>query len=124
MADITEQLAERTRLLHVAEDEIDRLRARVAELEAARGEPVAWIFKSPYRLFLHFGRPRPESVPLYTAPPASTVNVDAISDDRIQSGSEAYFAECSQLGITGEQSADIYMRCMRAALRAIFNKGE
>lgn len=34
MADITEQLAERTRLLHVAEDEIDRLRARVAELEA------------------------------------------------------------------------------------------
>lgn len=43
MADITEQLAERTRLLHVAEDEIDRLRARVAELEAAKGEPVAFL---------------------------------------------------------------------------------
>lgn len=34
MTDITEQLAERTRLLHVAEDEIDDLRARVAMLEA------------------------------------------------------------------------------------------
>ena len=41
MADITEQLAERTRLLHVAEDEIDRLRARVAELEAQ--ERGGWI---------------------------------------------------------------------------------
>lgn len=69
-------------------NEADRLRARVAELEAER---------------------------------APRVDVDAISDERIQSGSEAYFAECSRLEVTGEQSADIYMRCMRAALRAIFN---
>ena len=34
MTDIAEQLAERTRLLHVAEDEIEQLRARVAILEA------------------------------------------------------------------------------------------
>ena len=117
MADITEQLAERTRLLHVAEDEIDRLRARVAELEAARGERVAWIFKSPYRLFLHFGRPRPESVPLYTAPPAPTVDVDAISD-------EALNAAWSYIIFNAENEQTEAVYDMRAALRAIFNKGE
>lgn len=38
MADITEQLAERTRLLHVAEDEIEQLRARIAEIESNNGD--------------------------------------------------------------------------------------
>lgn len=48
MTDITEQLAERTRLLHVAEDkieklraEIDDLRARVAMLESDENEGTA-----------------------------------------------------------------------------------
>ena len=48
MTDITEQLAERTRLLHVAEDkieqlraEIDDLRARVAMLESDENEGAA-----------------------------------------------------------------------------------
>ena len=34
MTDIAEQLAERTRLLHVAEDEIERLRAEIDDLRA------------------------------------------------------------------------------------------
>ena len=34
MTDIAEQLAERTRLLHVAEDEIEQLRAEIDDLRA------------------------------------------------------------------------------------------
>ena len=41
MTDIAEQLAERTRLLHVAKDEIEHLRARVAMLEADENEGSA-----------------------------------------------------------------------------------
>jgi hypothetical protein len=105
------------------------LHRRVAELEAARGEPVVFVRVAGGMLGGATRGPGMASLAdgdhaIYTAPPAPAVDVDAISDERIQSGSEAYFAECSRLEVTGEQSADIYMRCMRAALRAIFNKVE
>ena len=98
-------------------DEIDRLRARVAELESARGEPVAWM--NPYGGTLQVRITGLEyekyTIPLYTAPPAQAVDVDAISDEAIEQGCEAMWAHSYRIADPGS---------MRAALRAIFNKGE
>ena len=67
-------------------DEIARLRARVAKLESARGEPVAWM--NPYGGTLQVRITGLEyekyTIPLYTAPPAQAVDVDAISDEAIE----------------------------------------
>ena len=64
---------------------VDRLRARVAKLESARGEPVAWM--NPYGGTLQVRITGLEyekyTIPLYTAPPAQAVDVDAISDEAI-----------------------------------------
>ena len=98
-------------------DEIDRLRARVAKLESARGEPVAWM--NPYGGTLQVRITGLEyekyTIPLYTAPPAQAVDVDAISDEAIEQGCEAMWAHSYRIADPGS---------MRAALRAIFNKGE
>lgn len=62
--------------------EADRLRARVAKLESARGEPVAWM--NPYGGTLQVRITGLEyekyTIPLYTAPPAQAVDVDAAID--------------------------------------------
>lgn len=97
--------------------EADRLRARVAKLESARGEPVAWM--NPYGGTLQVRITGLEyekyTIPLYTAPPAQAVDVDAISDEAIEQGCEAMWAHSYRIADPGS---------MRAALRAIFNKGE
>lgn len=97
--------------------EDDRLRARVAKLESARGEPVAWM--NPYGGTLQVRITGLEyekyTIPLYTAPPAQAVDVDAISDEAIEQGCEAMWAHSYRIADPGS---------MRAALRAIFNKGE
>ena len=71
--------------LRFAAAEIARLRARVAKLESARGEPVAWM--NPYGGTLQVRITGLEyekyTIPLYTAPPAQAVDVDAISDEAI-----------------------------------------
>lgn len=139
----TKQLEERTRLLHAAfkmsrcecdSDEacrnLARLESRVAELEAARGEPVAWQYKvtcdgkgfvdwkaweqeeRPAKI----GRWDAEYRALYTAPPAPAVDVDAISDEALMRGASEFHRE---LDTGGHRRS-----CMLAALRAIFNKGE
>ena len=96
---------------------VDRLRARVAKLESARGEPVAWM--NPYGGTLQVRITGLEyekyTIPLYTAPPAQAVDVDAISDEAIEQGCEAMWAHSYRIADPGS---------MRAALRAIFNKGE
>ena len=100
MTDITERLREHAAIheaqvpfdneqrewaddLRFAAAEIARLRARVAELESARGEPVAWM--NPYGGTLQVRITGLEyekyTIPLYTAPPAQAVDVDAISDE-------------------------------------------
>ena len=137
MTDITERLREHAAIheaqvpfdneqrewaddLRFAAAEIARLRARVAKLESARGEPVAWM--NPYGGTLQVRITGLEyekyTIPLYTAPPAQAVDVDAISDDRINTGVAAFGRENAISG-NGESN-----RCMRAALRAIFNNGE
>lgn len=62
--------------LRFAAAEIARLRARVAELESARGEPVAWM--NPYGGTLQVRITGLEyekyTIPLYTAPPAQAVD--------------------------------------------------
>ena len=99
---------------YVRSDEVDRLRARVAELESARGEPVAWM--NPYGGTLQVRITGLEyekyTIPLYTAPPAQAVDVDAISDEAIEQGCEAMWAHSYRIADPGS---------MRAALRAIFN---
>ena len=172
-------------VLASAAEQIDRLRARVAELEAARGEPGVWLrdqrdsYEGPKTLdpmfylgaadpgrgahgatyspfypappvqargepvaYLHqvvCGDDEPDQalsfapdnfplsgvlgyrslshVPLYTAPPAPTVDVDAISD-------EALNAAWSYIIFNAENEQTEAVYDMRAALRAIFNKGE
>ena len=103
--------------LRFAAAEIARLRARVAKLESARGEPVAWM--NPYGGTLQVRITGLEyekyTIPLYTAPPAPPVDVDAISDEAIEQGCEAMWAHSYRIADPGS---------MRAALRAIFNKGE
>ncbi|MBP9155509.1 MAG: hypothetical protein KBF48_11235 [Xanthomonadales bacterium] len=111
---------------------VDRLRARVAELEAAKVEPVAWRGindlgevvtdwidgPKPARLFDLCGNESGYASyqVAYTAPPAPRVDVDAISDDALSLAysmiAEASFTRSSPVND------------MRAALRAIFNKGE
>jgi len=88
MADIIERLREHAEIheshiphddeqrgwaddLRKAADEIARLRARVAELEAARGEPVAWVLKTGHGTAFATVKPECEIdlwAPLYTAP--------------------------------------------------------
>jgi len=62
--------------LRFAAAEIARLRARVAKLESARGEPVAWM--NPYGGTLQVRITGLEyekyTIPLYTAPPAQAVD--------------------------------------------------
>jgi len=62
--------------LRFAAAEIARLRARVAELESARREPVAWM--NPYGGTLQVRITGLEyekyTIPLYTAPPAQAVD--------------------------------------------------
>ena len=134
MTDITERLREHAAIheaqvpfdneqrewaddLRFAAAEIARLRARVAKLESARGEPVAWM--NPYGGTLQVRITGLEyekyTIPLYTAPPAQAVDVDAISDEAIVQGCEAMWAHSYRIADPGS---------MRAALRAIFNKGE
>ena len=94
MADIIERLREHAEIheshiphddeqrgwaddLRKAADEIARLRARVAELEAARGEPVAWVLKTGHGTAFATVKPECEVdlwVPLYTAPPADEID--------------------------------------------------
>jgi hypothetical protein len=54
-------------------------------------------------------------VPLYTATPAPTVDVDAIDDDALLRGRFVFAEHIDALPA---------FHVMRAALRAIFNKGE
>lgn len=84
-------------VLASAAEQIDRLRARVAELEAAKVEPVAWRGindlgevvtdwidgPKPARLFDLCGNESGYASyqVAYTAPPAPRVDVDAISSD-------------------------------------------
>ena len=112
--------------------EVKYLQSRVAELEAARGEPVAWQYKvtcdgkgfvdwkaweqeeRPAKI----GRWDAEYRALYTAPPAPAVDVNSISDDRIKKGLMAFY------GADAVNKADSLAGAildMRAALRAIFN---
>ena len=153
MTDITERLRQNARsedcftdpypdVLTDAADEIDRLRAhvadtdgaitvlgfqnaelraRVAELEAARGEPVAWLVDDPAcpyfvtvvtELALARGIP---TTPLYTAPPAPVVDVDKISEVRLRAGAHAIY-KLTEFAPTPDE--------MRAAIRAIFNAGQ
>ena len=81
--------------------EIERLRARVAELEATRGEPVAYLHQvvcgdgepdqalsfapDNFPLAGVLGYRSLSHVPLYTAP---RVDVDAISDEALNAGWE------------------------------------
>lgn len=115
--------------------EVRRLRARVAELEAARGEPVAYLHQvvcgdgepdqalsfapDNFPLAGVLGYRSLSHEPLYTAPPAPTVDVDAISDDLIDEATAAFIGNDG--GICNPKT---YRDDMRAALRAIFNKGE
>ncbi len=91
--------------------------ADVVEADSARGEPVAWM--NPYGGTLQVRITGLEyekyTIPLYTAPPAPTVDVDAISDEAIEQGCEAMWAHSYRIADPGS---------MRAALRAIFNMGE
>ena len=144
MTDITEQLRDAARIhvelagqsalattINAGADEIDRLRGRVAELEAAKVEPVAWRGindlgevvtdwidgPKPARLFDLCGNESGYASyqVAYTAPPAPRVDVDAISNAAIEHGCEAMWAHSYRIADQGS---------MRAALRAIFNKGE
>ena len=90
MTDITERLRQVCEtgcdpdLPYEAADEIERLRARVAELEAARGEPVAWM--NPYGGTLQVRITGLEyekyTIPLYTAHPAPSSALLRTLDDR------------------------------------------
>ena len=53
--------------------------------------------------------------PLYTAPPVPVVDVDSISEVRLRAGAHAIY-KLTEFAPTPDE--------MRAALRAIFNKGE
>jgi hypothetical protein len=122
-----------------AANEIDRLRARVAELEKANGEPVFWKINYPHDMptkvllsapVVVSDKSRAEQilsrlrvsyegvasiVPLYTATPAPTVDVDAIDDDALLRGRFVFAEHIDALPA---------FHVMRAALRAIFDKGE
>lgn len=117
---------------YVRADEIDRLRARVAELEAAKGEPGVWLrdqrghYEGRETLdpMFYLGARNPGRgangatySPFYAAPPAPRVDVDAISD-------EALNAAWSYIIFNAENEQTEAVYDMRAALRAIFNKGE
>ena len=86
---------------------VDRLRARVAKLESARGEPVAWM--NPYGGTLQVRITGLEyekyTIPLYTAPPAQAVDVDAISDEAIEQGCEAMWAHSARSSTRGNDVA-------------------
>lgn len=138
MADITERLRDLARdngyrgigeywnACEEAADEIDRMRARVAELEAARGEPVARCTQ----YLPGSDCPAPQSCRengcsaiermSYTAPPAPTVDVDSIPISRLISGLETLHRRVEQRESDGVATPSD----MRAALHAIFNKGE
>ena len=109
--------------------EIDRLRARVAELEAAKGEPGVWLrdqrghYEGRETLdpMFYLGARNPGRgangatySPFYAAPPAPRVDVDAISD-------EALNAAWSYIIFNAENEQTEAVYDMRAALRAIFN---
>ena len=119
-------------VLSNAAAEIDRLRARVAELEAAKGEPGVWLrdqrghYEGRETLdpMFYLGARNPGRgangatySPFYAAPPAPRVDVDAISD-------EALNAAWSYIIFNAENEQTEAVYDMRAALRAIFNKGE
>lgn len=111
------------------------LHRRVAELEAAKGEPVAFLHQvvcgdgepdqalsfapDNFPLAGALGYRSLSYVPLYTAP---RVDVDAISDDLIDEATTAFIAFVGDHG--GILDTKNYRDDMRAALRAIFNKGE
>lgn len=131
------------RVVKEALKDVERLRAHVAELEAAKGEPVVWwnccdkTIPKALRFLADHERPiggaepfnaehlfqlageieRMARTPLYIAPPAPRVDVDAISDKRIHAGVDAMEKNNELL------EADGYVSCadMRAALRAIFD---
>ena len=101
----------------------------------ARGEPVAWIGATALDALDEQRRSREPGyvlvevcdsesadyeIALYTAPPAPTVDVDAISYERIHAGVDAMIQNNKSRGSDGF----IYYDDMRAALRAIFDKGE
>ena len=112
-------------------DEIDRLRARVAELEAAKGEPVAFLHQvvcgdgepdqalsfapDNFPLAGVLGYRSLSHEPLYTAPPAPTMDVDAISDEAIERAERAVWSECGRC---------VNAKLIRTVAGAIFNKGE
>lgn len=109
--------------------EMARLRARVAELEAAKGEPAAYLHQvvcgdgepdqalsfapDNFPLAGVLGYRSLSHVPLYTAP---RVDVDAISDGRIHAAVDAMIQNNESRGSDGFINYDD----MRAALRAIF----
>ena len=77
--------------------------ADVVEADSARGEPVAWM--NPYGGTLQVRITGLEyekyTIPLYTAPPAPTVDVNAISAHRLRCGAHAIGEElypCADCG--------------------------
>ena len=108
------------------------LEYRIAS-EAARGEPAAYLHQvvcgdgepdkalsfapDNFPLAGVLGYRSLSHVPLYTAPPAPTVDVDAISDEALNEGWEIV------MNAAGDESGSA-AHDMRAALRAIFNKGK
>ena len=91
--------------------------ADVVEADSARGEPVAWM--NPYGGTLQVRITGLEyekyTIPLYTAPPAPTVDVDAISDEAIERAERAVWSECGRC---------VNAKLIRTVAGAIFNKGE
>lgn len=96
----------------------------------ARGEPVAWIGSTALDALDEQRRSREPGyvlvevcdsesadyeIALYTAPLAPTVDVNAISEHRLRCGAHSIY-KATEYAPTPEE--------MRAALRAIFNKGE
>lgn len=107
------------------------LHRKVAELEAARGEPVAYLHQvvcgdgepdqalsfapDNFPLAGVLGYRSLSHEPLYTAPPAPTVDVDAISEEAILRTQRAVWEECGR---------DVNAKLIRTVVDAIFNKGE
>jgi hypothetical protein len=107
------------------------LEAKIVELEAARGEPVAYLHQvvcgdgepdqalsfepDNFPLSNVLGYRSLSHVPLYTTPSAPAVDVDAISEEAILRTQRAVWAECGR---------DVNAKLIRTVVDAIFNKGE
>ena len=97
------------------------LEAKIVELEAARGGPVAWMLKTGHGTAFATVKPECEIdlwVPLYIAPTALVVDVDSISDDRIKKGLMAFYGDDA---VNKADSLVGAILDMRTAIRAIFN---